>query len=86
MGGSAWAMTRDIAEGHVLVTERVLRRLSGPQVEQLRFELERKLRELRGQPLDLADHKALLERNRRIQRLNGAVQVARNMGRRRGGG
>lgn len=70
-------MTRDIAEGHILVTERLLRRLSAADVDRLRMEIDKKLRELRGQVLDLDDHKSLLDRNRRIQRLNGAAQVAR---------
>jgi len=72
-GGSAWAMARDIAEGFVQVTERTFRRFELGQVEQLAFELDRALRDARGEVVAADDLDAVKTRNRRIQRLNGAL-------------
>lgn len=74
-GGSAWAMARDIAEGFLLVTERTFVRLRGGEIEQLTFELERRVREVRGNQPSLDDQKELLARNRRLQRLVGAQRM-----------
>lgn len=48
------------------------------QLDQLGFELERRLRELRGEPRDLEDVQSLTERNRRMQRLTQALSVLRS--------
>ncbi len=85
MGGSAWAMARDIAEGHVLVTDRVFARMSGAELEKLSFELTRRLREVRGEQPGLDDQQALQMRNRRIGRLKSALTVLRAFRARRKG-
>jgi hypothetical protein len=77
-GGSAWAMARDIAEGYCLVTERTYQRLLAPELDQLGFELDRLLRELRGDQPALDDIPALKSRNRRISRIMGAVSMLRS--------
>jgi hypothetical protein len=77
-GGSAYAMVRDIAEGYVLLTERSFRALSRGDLDQLAFELDRHLRELRGDQPASDDIPAIQLRNRRIQRLNSAVVVLRS--------
>lgn len=76
-GGSAYAMTRDIAEGYLLVTERSFKRMAGPEMDQLAFELDRHLRELRGEAAPTDDQAATQARNRRIQRLNAALMLLR---------
>ena len=82
-GGSAWAMAKDIGSGFLLVTERTLQRLTTVQVDQLSFEVERQLRDVRSQQPDLADIDALRDRNRRIQRLNGGKRVIETVRRKR---
>jgi hypothetical protein len=77
-GGSAYSMTRDIAEGYVLVTERSFRSLTAGDLEKLTFELDRHLRELRGDQPALDNIPAIQLRNRRIQRLNSALTVLRS--------
>jgi hypothetical protein len=77
-GGSAYAMARDVAEGYLLVTERVFRTMSRSDLDQLVFEIDRYLRELRGDQPALDDTPALQQRQRRMQRLNGALTVVRN--------
>ena len=77
-GGSAYAMARDIASGHILVTERTFGRLDPPDLEKLRFELDRHLREVRGDQPPLDDVTAQRHRNQRIQRLNTALMILRS--------
>lgn len=77
--GSAYAMTRDIAEGFTLVTERTLRVLTLADLEKLAFEMDRHMRELRGDQPPLDDIPAIQQRNRRIQRLNQALLVLRSV-------
>lgn len=77
-GGSAWAMAKDIAEGYLMVTERTFRSMTRPELDQLSFEIERHTRDLRGDQPALDDLPAIQLRNRRIQRLNTAVQILRS--------
>jgi hypothetical protein len=74
-GGSAWAMVREISEGFLQLTERSFARLGRAQLDQLSFELERRVREVRGTQPPLEDQKELLLRNRRLQRLVGAQRM-----------
>lgn len=75
--GSAYAMVRDIAEGYLAVTERTLTRLTRGELDQMAFELERHLREIRGDQPPLEDLAAIQRRNRKIQRLNQAFMILR---------
>lgn len=76
--GSAYSMARDIAEGYTLVTERTFRTMTRGDLDQLGFEIDRHMRELRGDQPALDDMAAIQLRNRRLQRLNSAVQVLRS--------
>jgi hypothetical protein len=77
-GGSAYSMVRDVAEGHLMVTERTLKNLDPPDLNTLSFELERHLREIRGEQPPLDDTTAVQQRNRRIQRINAAHMILRS--------
>lgn len=77
-GGSAWAMAKDIAEGYVMITERSFKSLTRSDLDQLTFELERHLRDLRGDQAPLDDIQAIQLRNRKIQRVNTAQMVLRS--------
>jgi hypothetical protein len=77
MGGSAWSMTRDIADGFISVTERTYRQLSAAQMNQLGHEIERMLREQRGGATANETNAEVQSRQRRIQRLNSAMTVMR---------
>jgi hypothetical protein len=77
-GGSAYSMARDIAEGYSTVNERSFKNMVRADLEQLTFELDRHLRELRGEMPAQDDTPALQQRNRRIQRLNTAIVVLRS--------
>ncbi len=70
-------MVRDIADGYYLLTERSFRPFSRPELEKIQFEIDRRLRELRGDQPPIDDLPAVQGRNRRIQRLStGAMMVS----------
>lgn len=77
MGGSAFTMTRDIAGGFVLPTERTYRAMSAADMNQLSHEMERHLRELRGEATTQEDTQATQARQRKILRLNSALTMLR---------
>ncbi len=77
VGGSAPAMVRQISEGFTLVTAMSLKRLDGPELDVLQFEIDKKLREIRGEQIDLEDLPGIQVRNRRLSRLEGALRVVR---------
>jgi hypothetical protein len=76
-GGSAFAFARDIGEGYQTVTERSFKGLSKPEMDTLAFELDRALRDVRGEQAPLEDLVAIQARSRKIQRLNGALMMLR---------
>ena len=76
-GGSAYGFARDVAEGYFLVTERSFQRMNGGELDKIAFELDRYLREVRGNQPDLEDVQALQVRNRKIQRINSALMILR---------
>ncbi len=82
-GGSAYAMVRDVAEGYLLVSDRTFQRFVPPEFDQLAFEIERHLRELRGDQAPVDDLAAIQQRNRRIQRLTGCLMMMRSYRQRR---
>ena len=77
MGGSAWAMAQQISEGYILVSERTYKRLERGELDKLGFEMEKLLREVRGEQVPLDDVQALQQKNRKASRLMGAVSQLR---------
>jgi len=77
-GGSAPAMAKQICDGYTLVSQLTLKRLSLDQMKNLEFELDKRLRETRGEAVDLEDQPSLQKRNRRISRIEGAIRVLRH--------
>lgn len=76
-GGSAFGYARDIAEGFQVVTERSFKGLSKPEMDQLAFEIDRALRDIRGDQVPVDDLPLIQAKNRKIQRLNGALMMMR---------
>jgi hypothetical protein len=74
MGGSAPAMAEQVAAGYTLVSTVQLKRLTDPEMDQLQFELEKILRDIRSEAMDLEDIPAIQARNRKIARISGALQ------------
>ena len=83
-GGSAYAMVQQIGNGHLLVTERTFKRLSRGELDQLSFEIEKLLREIRGDPPPpVDDTQAIQQRNRKLQRLNSCRMMLQTYRQRR---
>jgi hypothetical protein len=78
LGGSAFAMARDMGEGYILLNSTMLKRMTGEELKQLRFEVERILTTLRAEQPSLDDMAALQTRNRKISRLNSAISMINN--------
>lgn len=76
-GGSAFGFARDIAEGFQSVTERSFKGLSRPEMDQLAFEIDRALRDIRAEQVAVDDLPMIQAKNRKIQRLNGAMMMMR---------
>jgi hypothetical protein len=77
-GGSAPAMANQVCDGFTLLSQVSLKRLDLDQMKKLEFELEKRLRDTRGQTVDLNDQPALQARNRRISRIEGAVRMLKH--------
>ena len=77
VGGSAYAMVQQVAEGFMLVTERSFRRLGRGELDKLGFEIEKVMREVRGDQASPDDLQAIQKRNRKIQRLNTCRMMLR---------
>jgi hypothetical protein len=76
LGGSAYNMVRDIADGFVLVSERTFRNFTSRDIAELGMEAERLLREVRSDQPALSDTEAIQKRQRRMQRLRQAMTLA----------
>ena len=77
-GGSAFAFARDIGEGYQIVSERTFKGLTKPEMDSLAFEIDRALRDIRGEQVPVDDLPLIQAKNRRIQRLNGALMMMRS--------
>jgi hypothetical protein len=71
-------MARQVCDGFTLLSPVILKRLSLDQMTKLEFELDKRIRETRGEPMDLEDQPALQARNRRLSRIEGAMRVLRH--------
>jgi len=78
MGGSAWAMAAQIGDGYILVSDRTWARLDRADLEKLAFELDKLLRETRGNQPSLEDIQSIQQRNRKVSRLTGALSMLRS--------
>lgn len=77
-GGSAFGYARDIGEGFQIVTERSFKSLTRPEMDQLAFEIDRSLRDIRAEQVAQDDLQLIQAKNRKIQRLNGALMMMRS--------
>jgi hypothetical protein len=75
MGGSAVAMAGQISEGFILLSPATLKGYTAGDLTSLRVELERLQREARSVVPPQDDAPANQVRNRKITRINSAIQV-----------
>jgi len=77
MGGSAWAMSQQIADGFILVSERTYKRLERGELDKLGFEMDKLLREVRAVQVATDDVPGLQLKSRKASRLMGALSQLR---------
>jgi hypothetical protein len=75
--GNPRKYARDIADGYVLVTPVILRPLVAPDLRAIKQAIELELRDSRATVPPADDLSALQAKQRRILRLNQALQVIR---------
>ena len=75
LGGSAYAMSRDIAEGYVLLNANLLKKFTSPELAQLRQQLEKVQKEVRADQPSLDDVQAIQKRGRKISRISSALLI-----------
>jgi hypothetical protein len=78
MGGSCPAMANQIAEGYILLSAANLKGFFPGDLQALRLELEKLLRNARAEVPPQDDALAQQGRNRKIARISSAVQVVQN--------
>jgi hypothetical protein len=83
LGGSAYAMVRDICDGYIIATDLTFRKFQPGDFQQFGFEAEKLLREIRGNVPPTGDVDATQKRQRRMQRLQQAMTIANNVRSRR---
>jgi hypothetical protein len=79
LGGSAYGMVRDIADGYIIASELTFRKFGKPELQTFGFEAEKLLREIRAAVPPTGDVEATQKRQRRMQRLQQAMTIAGNV-------
>ncbi len=75
IGGSAYAMSRDIAEGMILVNANTFKKFTPAELKQLAFELDRVQKEVRSEQPAGDDTQAIQKRGRKLGRITTALQI-----------
>ncbi len=76
IGGSAYNMARDIADGFIVVSERTFRNFGRKELADFAQETNRLLQEVRSAQPDSSDIPAVQKRQRKMQRLLQALTLA----------
>jgi hypothetical protein len=76
LGGSAYNMVRDIAEGYIIATELTFKKFQIGDFNAFGFEADKLLREFRGTVVPAGDVEGTQKRHRRMQRLQQAMTIA----------
>ncbi|HEY3123855.1 MAG TPA: hypothetical protein VGK70_07295 [Thermoanaerobaculia bacterium] len=84
IGGSAYSMVRDIADGFIIASELTFKQFGAGDFALFSQEADKLLREIRGNPPPATDVDATQKRQRRMQRVQHAMTLARNVQTRRG--
>lgn len=73
IGGSAYGMAKDIAEGLILLNETMLRKFAPAETQQLLFELDKLAKDARGEQVGQEDIQAIQKKSRRVSRITSAI-------------
>jgi hypothetical protein len=77
-GGSAYAMANQLADGYSTLSIVAVRRYADPELQSLRFELEKLVTGLRGEVIAEGDLEKIKARNRKVARISQAILVIQN--------
>ena len=75
MGGSAYAMSRDISEGMILVNQNTFKKFMPAELKQLAFELDKVQKEIRAEQPAGDDTQAIQKRGRKLTRISQAIMM-----------
>jgi len=75
IGGSAYSMSRDIAEGMILVNANTFKKFTPGELKQLTFELDKVQKEARSEQPPGDDTQAIQKRGRKLSRITTALQI-----------
>jgi hypothetical protein len=75
MGGSAYAMSRDITEGMILVNQNTFKKFTPAELKQLAFELDKVQKEIRAEQPAGDDTQAIQKRGRKLTRISQAIMM-----------
>jgi hypothetical protein len=75
IGGSAYAMSRDIAEGLILVNAHTFKKFTPSELKQLAFELDKVQKEARSELPPSDDTQGIQKRGRKLGRITTALQI-----------
>ncbi len=76
IGGSAYNMVRDVADGYIIISERTFRNYAPGQFAEFSQEANRLLTEIRSDQPALTEVEATQKRQRRMRRLQQALTIA----------
>jgi len=76
LGGSAYNMVRELADGFIIITERTFKNYKPQDLTDFQMDAEKYLREIRAAQAPAGDQEAIQKRQRRLQRLQQAITVA----------
>jgi hypothetical protein len=76
LGGSAYTMVRDVAEGYIIATELTFKKFRPDDFKSFLFEADKLMREFRGTVIPTGDIDGTQKRQRRMQRLQQAITIA----------
>jgi len=77
-GGSAWAMAKSLMDGYILASPVQFKRLTNDELRELKMEVEKLLRDIRGEIPDQENNIALQKRNQKILKLSQTLSVLAN--------
>ncbi len=75
LGGSAYNMVRELADGFIIVSERTFKPYKPQDLTDFQMEADKYLREIRSNQPAITDTEATQKRQRRMQRIQQAITI-----------
>ena len=75
LGGSAYNMVREMADGFIIVTERTFKQYKPQDLTEFQMEAEKYLREIRSNQPAVTDNEGTQKRQRRLQRIQQSITI-----------